>query len=67
MSHKVIIELEFSANEGKRVVNADVYDYLEELVEDESLDYRVIDQATGETYGVIDYKKLPVQERSTYV
>ena len=67
MSHKVIIELEFSANEGKRVVNADVYDYLEELVEDESLAYRVIDQATGETYGVIDYKKLPIQERSTYV
>jgi len=68
MSHKVIIELEFAGTAyDKKVVNADVYDYLEDMIEDESLDYTVVNQATGETYGVIDYKKLPVQERSSYV
>jgi len=70
MSHRVIIELEFAernVNNDKKVVNADVYDYLEDMIEDESLDYTVVNQATGETYGVIDYKGLPNEERDRYV
>ena len=51
---KVIIELEFEESERK-VLNCDVYDYLEELIEDESLDYTVYDG--DETYGVLDYQE----------
>ena len=63
MSHKVVIELDFSdcslvPSTGKRVLNCDVYDYLEELIEDESLDYTVTNIGTGETYGVIDYRDI---------
>ena len=63
MSHKVVIELDFSdcslmPSTGKRVLNCDVYDYLEELIEDESLDYTVTNMGTGETYGVIDYRDI---------
>tara|TARA_R100001463_G_scaffold37658_10_gene80980 strand:- start:35 stop:190 length:156 start_codon:yes stop_codon:yes gene_type:complete len=49
---KVVIELEFEGN-GRKVLNCDVWDYLEELIEDESLDYKVYDG--DETYGVLDY------------
>ena len=52
---KVIIELEFEESERK-VLNCDVYDYLEDLIEDESLDYTVYDG--DETYGVLDYKGI---------
>ena len=31
---KVVIELEFEGN-GRKVLNCDVWDYLEELIEDE--------------------------------
>ena len=63
MSHKVVIELDFSdcslmPSTGKRVLNCDVYDYLEELIDDESLDYTVTNIGTGETYGVIDYRDI---------
>ena len=51
---KVIIELEFEESERK-VLNCDVYDYLEDLIEDESLDYTVYDG--DETYGVLDYQE----------
>jgi hypothetical protein len=34
----------------------DVYDYLEDLIEDESLDYTVYDG--DETYGVLDYQEI---------
>ena len=53
---KVIIELEFDASNGRKVLNCDVYDYLEELIEDESLDYKVYDG--DKTYGVLDYKGI---------
>ena len=57
MSHKVVIELDFSdcslmPSTGKRVLNCDVYDYLEELIEDCTLDYKVA-AASGYTYGKI--------------
>ena len=52
---KVIIELEFKPSDRK-VLNCDVYDYLEELIEDESLDYTVYDDA--QTYGGLDYKEI---------
>ena len=52
---KVIIELEFAKCERK-VLNCDVYDYLEALIEDESLDYTVYDG--DETYGVLDYQEI---------
>ena len=52
---KVIIELEFEESERK-VLNCDVYDYLENLIEDESLDYTVYDG--DETYGVLDYQEI---------
>ena len=52
---KVIIELEFTPSDRK-VLNCDVYDYLEELIEDESLDYTVYDD--DQTYGVLDYKEI---------
>ena len=52
---KVIIELEFAESERK-VLNCDVYDYLEDLIEDESLDYTVYDG--DETYGVLDYQEI---------
>ena len=51
---KVIIELEFKPSDRK-VLNCDVYDYLEELIEDESLDYTVYDG--DEIYGVLDYQE----------
>ena len=41
---KVVIELEFDAV-WPQVLNCDVWDYLEELIEDESLDYTVYDGA----------------------
>ena len=58
LSHKVVIELDFSdcsliPSTGKRVLNCDVYDYLEELIEDGTLDYKVT-AATGYTYGKIE-------------
>jgi uncharacterized protein YpmS len=53
---KVIIELEFDASNGRKVLNCDVYDYIEQLIEDESLDYKVYDG--DETYGVLDYKEI---------
>ena len=55
---KVVIELDFILFEGedRKVLNCDVYDYLEELIEDESLDYTVYDG--DETYGVLDYKEI---------
>ena len=55
---KVVIELDFILFEGedRKVLNCDVYDYLEELIEDESLDYTVYDG--DETYGVLDYKGI---------
>ena len=54
---KVVIELDFILFEGedRKVLNCDVYDYLEELIEDESLDYTVYDG--DKIYGVIDYKE----------
>ena len=52
---KVVIELEFDASNGRKVLNCDVWDYLEELIEDESLDYTVYDG--DETYGVLDYQE----------
>ena len=54
MSAKVIIELEFTSSDRK-VLNCDVYDYLQELIDDESLDYTVYDG--DETYGVLDYQE----------
>jgi len=58
MNHKVVIELEFNnVPEGRRVLNCDVHDYLEELIEDNSLDYTVID-GNGQEYGVIDWKGM---------
>lgn len=62
MSHKVIIELEFDppngeSDEEQTVLDCDVYDYLQELIEDESLDYTVISKSgIGYTYGKIKYK-----------
>jgi hypothetical protein len=55
---KVVIELDFILFEGedRKILNCDVYDYLEELIEDESLDYTVYDG--DETYGVLDYKEI---------
>ena len=58
MSHKVTIELEFEAlsgesDEQQTVMDCDVYDYLEELIEDGTLDYKVT-AATGYTYGKIE-------------
>ena len=55
MSAKVIIELEFTSSDRK-VLNCDVYDYLQDLIEDESLDYTVYDG--DETYGVLDYQGI---------
>ena len=54
---RVVIELDFIVFEGgRKVLNCDVYDYLEQLIEDESLDYTVYDG--DETYGVLDYKEI---------
>jgi len=52
---KVVIELQFDASNGRKVLNCDVWDYLEDLIEDESLDYTVYDG--DETYGVLDYQE----------
>ena len=57
MSHKVTIELDFEAKNGdsdeeQTVLDCDVYDYLEELIEDGTLDYKVT-SASGYTYGKI--------------
>ena len=58
MKHKVVIELEFNnVPEGRRVLNCDVHDYLEQLIDDNSLDYTVID-SNGQEYGVIDWKDI---------
>ena len=58
MNHKVVIELEFkNVPAGRQVWNCDVYDYLEELIENESLDYKVTDSNEQE-YGVINWKKI---------
>ena len=61
MAHKVIIELEFAPQSGESdeeqtVLDCDVYDYLEELIKDESLDYSVTSDS-GYQYGVIKYKE----------
>ena len=53
---KVIIELEFDDSNGRKVLICDVYDYIVQLIEDESLDYKV--QDGDETYGVLDYKEI---------
>tara|TARA_R110000824_G_scaffold140233_1_gene305963 strand:+ start:925 stop:1119 length:195 start_codon:yes stop_codon:yes gene_type:complete len=59
MSHKVVIELEFMPKDGKRVLSCDVYDYLEELIADESLDYTVSHGEDMEhSYGVIDHNEM---------
>jgi hypothetical protein len=56
MNHKVLIELEFDeVPEGKRVLDCDVHDYLEELIDDGSLDYTVT-TGNNETYGVLNYR-----------
>tara|TARA_Y100000592_G_scaffold40611_1_gene64355 strand:- start:1701 stop:1883 length:183 start_codon:yes stop_codon:yes gene_type:complete len=55
--NKVVIELEFDAENGNKVLNCDVYDYLQDLIEDESLDYTVYDP-DGKSYGVIDYRSI---------
>jgi|TARA_R110002020_G_scaffold194354_5_gene395088 hypothetical protein len=60
VSHKVIIELEFVSQDGdsdeeQTVLDCDVYDYLQELIDDDSLDYTVT-SASGHQYGVIKYK-----------
>jgi hypothetical protein len=57
MSHKVTIELDFEAknndsDEEQTVLAEDVYDYLEQLIQDGTLDYKVT-AASGYTYGVI--------------
>ena len=55
---KVVIELEFgskSTDTEPKVLNCDVYDYLEDLIADESLDYTVYDG--DKIYGVLDYKE----------
>ena len=57
MSHKVTIELDFEAknndsDEQQTVIDCDVYDYLEELIEDGTLDYKVT-AASGYTYGKV--------------
>ena len=57
MAHKVTIELDFEAKNGdsdeeQTVLDCDVYDYLEELIEDGTLDYKVA-AASGYTYGKI--------------
>jgi len=58
MNHKVVIELEFNnVPAGRQVLNCDVWDYLEELIDDESLDYTVTD-SNGQEYGVIDWKGI---------
>jgi len=56
MNHKVVIELEFNnVPAGRQVLSCDVWDCLEELIDDESLDYKVID-GNGQEYGVIDWR-----------
>ena len=56
MTHKVVIELEFdNVPAGKQVLDCDVWDYLEDLIEDKSLDYTVTDE-NGQQYGPIDYR-----------
>ena len=62
MSHKVTIELDFEAKNGdsdeeQTVLDCDVYDYLEELIEDGTLDYKVT-AASGYTYGKITLASL---------
>ena len=56
---RVVIELEFEESERK-VLNCDVYDYLEDLIEDESLDYTVYDG--DETYCVLDSQEIEDEE-----
>jgi hypothetical protein len=58
MAHKVTIELEFESSnddsdEQQTVLDVDVYDYLEELIEDGTLDYTVT-SASGYTYGKLE-------------
>ena len=62
MAHKVIIELEFTPQSGESdeeqtVLDCDVYDYLKDLIDDESLDYTVTADS-GYKYGVIKYKEF---------
>jgi len=62
MAHKVTIELDFEAknndsDEQQTVLDCDVYDYLEELIEDGTLDYKVT-AASGYTYGKITLASL---------
>ena len=57
---KVVIELEFDAMiNGRKVLNCDfIWDYLEELIEDESLDYTVYDGDIKLDGGfVLDYQE----------
>ena len=61
---KVIIELEFDAlngesDEEQTVLDVDVYDYLQELIEDETLDYTVVSNSgIGYKYGKLKYKDM---------
>ena len=57
MAHKVTIELDFEAQNGdsdeeQTVLYCDVVDYLEDIIEDGTLDYKVT-AASGYTYGKI--------------
>jgi hypothetical protein len=59
MSHRVTIELEFEAgnedsDEEQTLFDYDVYGYLKELIEDDTLDYKVTSD-TGYTYGKLNY------------
>tara|TARA_R100001377_G_C3163317_1_gene100433 strand:+ start:314 stop:538 length:225 start_codon:yes stop_codon:yes gene_type:complete len=61
MTHKVTIELEFEPTSGESdeqqtVFDSDVYDYLEQLIKDGSLDYKVT-AASGYTYGKIEHEE----------
>ena len=68
MSAKVIIELELNPREGEKVLNSDVYGYLEDLIYEESLDYTVYHG--GKQYGVLDYRDIrnmtPLQVADMY-
>ena len=61
MTHKVTIELEFEPTSGdtdeqQTVFDIDVYEYLEQLIKDDSLDYKVT-AASGYTYGKIGHEE----------
>ena len=66
MSHKVTIELEFEPisgedDEEQTVFKHDVYNYLEQLIKDGTLDYTVT-AASGYTYGKIGVEETVGQD-----